>query len=149
LVAAGGVNIDIDRTFIVAMVLFALLVVVLKPLLFDPVLKIFEERENRTEGARAEARKMQEEAGGLLREYETKLAEVAQAAAEERDRLRSETARLESEILEEARQATQRIVEEGRKRIEAEVSKIQFDLGRRSAELSSEIAQRTLGRGSS
>src|SRR5688572_28033314 len=59
--ASGGsaVPLDIDLTFTLQMLLFAVLIVVLKPLLFDPALKIFEERERRTDGARAEAREMQ------------------------------------------------------------------------------------------
>jgi F0F1-type ATP synthase membrane subunit b/b' len=58
---------DFDLTFVLMMVVFAALIVVLKPLLFEPVLRVFEEREKRTEGARDSARAMQEEAGALLR----------------------------------------------------------------------------------
>jgi F-type H+-transporting ATPase subunit b len=143
---SGAVNIDLDRTFIMQMVVFAALVVLLKPLLFDPVLRVFEEREKRTEGAKAEARKMQEKAGELLRRYEKKLEDVQRAAAAERDRLRGETARLEAQILEEARAATAAIGAEGRKRIEGEVNKIRFDLGRSSVELARDAASRVLGR---
>ena len=35
---------DFDLTFVLQMLLFALLIVVLRPLLFDPVLRVFEER---------------------------------------------------------------------------------------------------------
>ena len=142
----GGVSIDFDRTFIAQMVLFALLVVVLKPLLFDPVLKVFEQREVRTEGAKAEARKMQEQAGVLLRKYEKKLEEVNQVAAEERDRLRTETAKLEAEIIGEARMATARIVEDGRKKISEDINAIRFDLGKQSERIARDMAARVLGR---
>src|SRR6185503_15414388 len=98
----GAVTIDFARTFVVQMILFGFLILVLKPLLFDPVLKVFEEREKRTEGARAEAREMQEEAGELLTRYEKKMEQVNQVAAEERERIRTETAKLEAEILGEA-----------------------------------------------
>ncbi len=144
---SGGIAIDIDRTFILMMVVFALLVLALKPLMFDPVLSIFEEREKRTEGAKAEARHLQEQAGELLRRYEGELERVNQVAAEERERLRSETAKLEAKILDEARASAAKIGEEGRKKIEAEVSAIRFDLGRQSSELAREIAARVLGRG--
>ncbi len=53
---SGGVDIDIDRTALLMMAIFAVLVVLLKPLMFDPILQVFEEREKRTEGAKAEAR---------------------------------------------------------------------------------------------
>lgn len=144
---SGAVSIDIDRTFIIMMVVFAFLVVALKPLLFDPVLAVFEEREKRTDGAKAEARKMQEQAGELLRRYEHELERVNQVAAEERERLRTETARLESQILEEARAAAGKIGDEGRKKIEGEVNAIRFELGRQSEQIAREIAARVLGRG--
>jgi F-type H+-transporting ATPase subunit b len=146
LAMAGGVSIDIDKTFVAQAVIFALLVVILKPLLFDPVLRVFEEREKRNEGARAEARAMQEKAGALLRKYEKELEKVSQVATEERERLRSETARLEAEILSEARVVALRLVEEGRGKIRTEVSKIRFDLGRQAEQLAREIAERVLGR---
>lgn len=143
----GGIDIDFDVTFIAEMVLFFLLIVILKPLMFDPVLKIFEQREQRTEGARAEARQMQEKAGELLGKYESELERVNQVASQERERLRSETAKLEATIVNEAREVVTRIAEDGRRRIESEVEKTRQDLARRSEQLASELAQRTLGRG--
>ncbi len=143
---SGGISIDFDKTFVVQMLIFAALIVVLKPLLFDPVLKVFEEREKRTDGARAEARRMQEEAGELLVRYESELEKVHRVAGEERDHLRSETAKLEAEILAEARAVAGRIVEEGRKKLEGEVSSIRFELGRKSDELAKDLASRVLGR---
>jgi len=144
--SAGGVNFDFDRTFLVQMVLFMGLIIVLKPLLFDPVLKIFEQRELRTDGAKAEARRMQEEAGELLRRYEQELERINQVAAEERERLRAETARLEAEILGEARELTGRIVEQGREQIDKEVGSIRLDLAKQSDRIASELATQVLGR---
>lgn len=143
---SGGISIDFDKTFVLQMIIFAGLILALKPLLFDPVLAVFEEREKRTDGAKAEARSMQEEAGELLRRYEKELEKVSQVAAQERDRARSETSKLEAEILGEARKVAARIVEEGRKKLESEISSARFDLGRQSEQVAREIAQRVLGR---
>jgi F-type H+-transporting ATPase subunit b len=143
---SGGISIDFDKTFVLQMGIFALLIVVLKPLLFDPILRVFEEREKRTEGARAEARSMQEEAGQLLRRYESELERVHRVAAEERDHLRAETTKLEAQILRDARVVSTRIVDEGRKKVETEVSAIRFDLGRQTEQISRQVAARVLGR---
>ena len=143
---SGGVTLDFDNTVILQAVLFTLLLLILKPLLFDPMLRIFALREERTEGARATARELQERAGDLLGEYERELGRVAQVAAEERDRLRAETARLEATILHEAREATARIIENGRKKIEAEVNTIRFDLGKASERNAEEIVAQLLDR---
>ncbi|MBK7584379.1 MAG: ATP synthase F0 subunit B [Myxococcales bacterium] len=143
---SGGISIDFDKTFVLQMLIFATLIVVLKPLLFDPVLKVFEEREKRTEGARAEAREMQEEAGQLLRRYEAEVENIHRVASEERDHLRAETSKLEAEILNDARALTTRVVEDGRKKIETEVNGIRFDLGRQTEQIAREVAARVLGR---
>ncbi len=144
--AGGGVDIDINATFLLQMVLFLALIIALKPVLFDPLLKVFEAREQRTEGAKDSAREMQRQAGELLQRYEAELQRVNAAAAEERDKIRAETTRLENEILNEARATTNKIVEDGRRDIGEQVQKIRFELGRRSEQLGREIASRALGR---
>jgi F-type H+-transporting ATPase subunit b len=144
---SGGVNLDFDNTVILQAALFTALLLILKPLLFDPMLRIFALREERTDGARATARELQERAGDLLGQYERELARVSQVAAEERDKLRAETARLEAQIMREGREATAKIVEQGRKRIEAEVNAIRFELGRETEKVSEMIVARVLNRG--
>ena len=144
---AGGVPLDFDRTVLLQIVVFAVLIVALKPLLFDPVLKVFALREERTEGARAAARELQEKAGELLQRYEKELEHVKQVAAEERDLLRAETSKLEAEILREARDATTRIVEEGRRKIETEVNSIRVAVGAESEKVAQMIVERVVGQG--
>src|SRR5882757_8704276 len=91
--AGGGVPLDFDRSVLLQIVVFTVLIVVLKPLLFDPVLKVFSLREERTEGAKATARELQGKAGELLQRYEKELQRVQQVAADERELLRSETSK--------------------------------------------------------
>ncbi|MGC4067785.1 MAG: ATP synthase F0 subunit B [Polyangiaceae bacterium] len=146
ILASGGVDIDFDRTVFVQMGLFVVLMLVLAPLLFRPLLRLFEEREKRTEGAREDARAMQEKAAELLSRYESELGRVQEVAAQEREKLRAETLRLEAKILEEARVATTKIVDEGRHRIETEVTRMRSALEQQSNEISREIALRVLGR---
>jgi F-type H+-transporting ATPase subunit b len=128
------------------MVVFATLIVVLKPLLFEPVLRVFEERERRTEGARDAARSMQEQAGELLTRYEKELAKVREVARQERDRMRTETAKVEAEVMAQARETVNRILEEGRARIQRERHQIEFALGRESERLARNVAEAVLGR---
>jgi F-type H+-transporting ATPase subunit b len=144
--ASGAVNIDFDLSFLAQMVVFAALIVVLKPLLYEPILSLFAEREKRTDGAKAAAREMQEKAGEILRKYEHELEKVQRVAAAERDKARAETARLEAHELHQARELATKIVEEGRARIAEEIHEIRFDLGRNSEKLAHDIAARVLGR---
>jgi F-type H+-transporting ATPase subunit b len=137
---------DFDLTFVLQMLVFAALIVVLRPLLFEPVLKVFEERERRTEGARDSARAMQVRAGEFLSRYEKELAKVHEVARQERDRARAETARMEAELMAQAREAANAIVEQGRERIERERRQIEFALGRQSERLARDLAEVVLGR---
>ncbi|MET0411634.1 MAG: ATP synthase F0 subunit B [Polyangiaceae bacterium] len=139
-------NIDFDLSFVFQMVLFSALIVILKPLLFTPVLRVFEEREKVTEGARAEARRMQEEAGELLRRYEHELSRVNEVARQEREQARTQTARLEADMMNKARDTANAIVDEGRRRTDAERSRIEFELGRESERLARVMAEAVLGR---
>ena len=145
--AGGGVPLDFDRTVLLQIVVFAVLIVVLKPLLFDPMLKVFALREERTDGARATARELQEKAGELLQRYEKELERVRQVATEERELLRSETSKLEAEILNQAREATTRIVEDGRRKIDAEVNAIRVAVGVESEKVAQMIVERVVGQG--
>jgi F-type H+-transporting ATPase subunit b len=143
--AGGGVTLDFDYTVVFQMGIFVLLMFLLEPLLFRPVLRIFTLREERTEGVVAQARDLEERAGELLKRYEKELERVHRAAASERERIRQETTALEAKILHEAREATTKILEDGRRRIETEVTRIRFDLGRESEQIAGRIVQKALG----
>src|SRR5262245_19885811 len=114
LFAAGAVNVDFDLTFIAQFLLFALFILVIKPILFDPMLRVFEERERRTEGAKEKARKMDEKAGELRARYEAEVEKVRREATAERDRLRADAARVEAQIMAEARADAARVIEDGK-----------------------------------
>jgi len=144
--SGGPIDLDFNNVVLFQVVIFVLLILILKPLLFDPMLKVFALREERTEGARATARELEERAGELLTRYEAELSRVSQAATEERDRQRAETAKLEAQILSEGRAAVAKIVEDGRRRIETEENAIRFELGKQSERLAVDIATRVLGR---
>jgi len=143
---ASAINLAVDLTFLAQFVLFGVFITLLKPLLFDPLLRVFEEREKRTEGAKEEARAMDAEAGELLVKYEAELAKVRREAGLERERLRAETAKLEAKIMAEARAETAKIIEEGKSRIAAEVAQLRKELDAQKPELAGQIASRMLDR---
>jgi F-type H+-transporting ATPase subunit b len=143
---ASAINLALDLSFLAQLVLFGVFITLMKPLLFDPLLKVFEERERRTEGAKKEAKAMDEEAGELLKKYEEELAKVRREAGAERERLRAETARVEAKIMEEARAETVKIIEQGHARITTEVAQLRKELEASKPELARQIAARILGR---
>jgi len=143
---ASAIQLELTAVFLAQFVLFGLFVSLLKPLLFDPLLRVFEERERRTEGAKAEAREMDAEAGELLQRYEAELARVRREAGIERDHLRAETAKLEAKIMAEARAETAEIIEKGKARIAAETADLRRELEAQKPELAAQIASRILSR---
>lgn len=143
---ASAIELEINAVFLAQFVLFGLFVSLLKPLLFDPLLRVFEEREKRTDGAKAEARQMDEEAGELLKKYEAELSRVRREAGVERERLRAETAKLEAKIMAEARAETATILADGKARIAEEVAQLRKELEQQKPALAAQIAGRVLGR---
>jgi F-type H+-transporting ATPase subunit b len=146
LLASGGVSVDIDATFLAQFVLFACFVLIMKPLMFDPLIRVFEERDRRTAGAIAEARKLDEQAVGLKHEVDQRLDGVRRDAAGHRDRLRAEAAKREAEMLAAARVAANRKVDQGKAEVTQEIARIAGQLETERHGLAATIASRVLGR---
>jgi F-type H+-transporting ATPase subunit b len=146
LFAASAVNVDLDMTMVAHFVLFAAFVVLMKDLIFDPLLRVFEEREKRTQGAIEGARKMDEQAIQLKHEYDSRLEEIRREAALDRERIRGRLKKHETEIMTAAREAVSGKLSAGKATIDTEASAIRRDLERQRAALASEIASRVLGR---
>jgi len=147
LLASGAdVSVDFDFSFLVQLVLFGAFCILLKPIVFDPMLRLFEERERRTEGVRKRAREMDEKAAAFFQKYEAAMEDVRRDAAKDRERLRGETAKLEARILDEAKVESQRILDEGHKTIAIEVDRLRKELDAARPALASQIASKLLGR---
>lgn len=143
---ASGVEVDVDLTVLGTIGLFIVLFIVLKPLLFEPMLKLFEERERRTLGAKREAREMDKKSAGAQSKYEAEMQKARAAANAERDKLRAEGQKMENEILAKVRATTSQTLEEGRKRAAAELANARAQLETDAAALAKELAARVLGR---
>lgn len=142
----GAVNVDLDASLVVQIGLFILLLVILKPLLFDPLLKLFEEREKRIEGTRREASKEDERSAKALAKYEGILAKAREAGGLERDQIRAEGTKKEAEILARVRAQAATTIDEGRKAIATDAKTARDALAAESATLGQTIASRVLGR---
>jgi F-type H+-transporting ATPase subunit b len=141
-----SITVDFDKSAFIQVVLFAGLILVLKPLLFDPMLALFAAREASTLGAWADARALQERAADLLSQYDAHVGEAKGRAHAYREQSRRETAALEAEILKAGRVEAERIFAEGLLRIEGELSSLERDLSSNRSELVRQISSRILGR---
>ncbi len=144
--ASGGVEVDLHKGLFIQIALFVFLMLVLKPLLFDPMLRLFEEREKRTDGAKALAREIDQKSASAQATYDTEMAKARSIANVERDKLRAEGLRAENEILSRVRVEATTTIEEGRKKTLIEADAARAELKSQSAELARAVASRVLGR---
>ena len=142
----GGVNVDLDASLLVQIALFVVLLLILKPLLFEPMLKLFEEREKRIEGTRREASKEDERSAKALAKYEGILAKAREAGGAERDAIRAESTKKEAEMMATVRDAVAKTIEEGRTALASDTKATRTKLASEATLLGRGIASRVLGR---
>jgi F-type H+-transporting ATPase subunit b len=150
LLAAGlapqAIHVDVDLTFVVQIVLFIGLMLVLKPVLFDPMLRLFEERERRTEGAKVQARKIDEKSSTALAKYTAEMARARGAGNAEREKIRAEGLAREQQILGGVRAATAKAIDDGKRAAHADAERVRAALRTQAVEMARELANRVLGR---
>jgi F-type H+-transporting ATPase subunit b len=140
------ITVDVDWSFAVQLGLFVGLILVLKPILFDPLLKLFEEREKRIDGAKLQARKIDEKSATALAKYESEMAKARAAAGTDRDKIRAEAQKREQEILATMRAATSKTLEDGKRAAQIEAEKARVVLKSEAGSMARDLASRVLGR---
>jgi len=142
----GAVTVDVDSTVFVQVGIIIVLLVVLKPLLFDPTLKLFEEREKRIDGAKKLARDTDKKSAAAEGEFDTQMQKAQAVGNAERDRLRAEGVKTENEVLAKVRAETAQILEQGRRQTQSELTTARTQLKTEASVLGRAIASRALGR---
>ena len=144
--APQAITVDVDWTFLVQVVLFIGLTLILKPVLFDPMLKLFEEREKRIDGAKLKARRIDEKSVTALTKYEGEMAKARAAGGLERDKIRVEAMKREQEILGAVRAATSKTLEDGKRAAQADADRARATLKNDATTMARDLASRVLGR---
>jgi F-type H+-transporting ATPase subunit b len=140
------ISVDVDWSFLVQLALFVGLMLLLKPILFDPMLRLFEEREKRIDGAKLQARKIDEKSATALAKYEGEMAKARAAASADRDKIRAEAQKREQEILASVRAVTSKTLEDGKRAAQAEAEKARTGLKGEAVSMARDLASRVLGR---
>lgn len=144
--APQAISVDFDSTVVVQVVLLVALTWALKPILFDPMLKLFEEREKQTDGVRLAARRIDEKSATALATYDAEMAKARAAANAEREAQRSLGLKREQEILSKARAETAKVIEEGKLAVKAAADQARLTLRAQEATLVGDVAASALGR---
>ncbi|MDB4967939.1 MAG: H+transporting two-sector ATPase subunit [Myxococcales bacterium] len=138
--------IDVDGTLFVQFALFLIMLFVLSRLLFRPYLQVRDARHQGIEGARQEAVAMQERSRLVSAEYDAKLTRARQRGAEERQKVRSEGAIYERQVLGAARDESQKALDQARSKISTDASAAREKLTLESTSLARQIVKKLLGR---
>jgi F-type H+-transporting ATPase subunit b len=136
---------DFSNWFFVLLVNFLVLLWVMNRILFRPILKVFDEREQAVDGALEEARKMQEQKDELLEEIRQAYAEARSEAKTQFEAVRQEGLAAQREAMEAAGQEAARIMEEARTKIKGEAEKARASLRGDVEKFSEEIVRKLVG----
>jgi F-type H+-transporting ATPase subunit b len=141
----GGL-INLDKSLIVQVVNFLILLLILQRLLYKPLLAKLQERTaaiqkalEEAQAARAEAARQQEENAARLR------AAQAEAAAIRAQALK-EAAEEQKRLVAAARAESQRLIDTARAQMEADVRRARDDLRRETVELVTAVAEKLIRR---
>jgi len=141
-----GSIIDLDGTMLIQFVLFCVAFFVFRPLIFRPMVALFEAREAAIEGSKLEALRLQDEASAESEEFEVEMRRLRLQAGEERDRLRAEGKHLERAVIDRVREETDKLVAEAESKLSKEASRLRAELDGSVPVLAKQIASKMLNR---
>jgi len=135
---------QIGPTTIVQIINFVILLVVLKKLILDDLMKALQERRHKIESDLDEADRLNAEAQALKDEFEEKLRQSRMMAQEALQKAAQEGERLKATIVDEGRAEAHRLVESGRQEIRAEHDRMFQELQAHIANRAVDVASRVL-----
>ena len=143
---SGGSIIDLDGTLFVQTAMFFIAFCLLYVLVFKPMVAVLEAREQAIDGAKEEAKRLEQDVKAKQASFDAELHRVRSSASDERERLRAEALELERKLLDTVRKETTELVEEARQRLDVEARAARGELAASRADLAREIASKVIGR---
>ncbi|MEM9067548.1 MAG: ATP synthase F0 subunit B [Myxococcota bacterium] len=143
---SGGSIIDLDGTFFFQFAIFWVAFLVLRKLVFHPIIAVIEAREEAIDGARQKARDLEKDSADREKEFATKMRSVRLGAGEERDKLRDEAKHLEDSILDKVRSETEKQMAEAHAKMASEAAKVRSEISAQTPILAKQIAAKLLQR---
>jgi F-type H+-transporting ATPase subunit b len=137
---------SVNKTVLIQIVIFIVAIFILNTLVFKPFIELIDRRDKLTKGAIKEAKELEEKVKEIILEYEAKLNEARAQALEERHKIVREGESAASAIISKTREETAALLDDAKKKLEAETGVIKEKLKGDVELLSKEIATRVLGR---
>lgn len=137
---------EINITLVPQLVILLLLVGILSQVLFKPMLKVFEERETRIDGAREDARLFASRAEEGAASIDARMMEAQREARSVLTELKAEGQALEAEVIAKARAEAQERIEAARKSLEAQVQTARTALTQDASVIAADVVSKVLNR---
>ena len=138
--------ISLDISILYQIILFVALWLILNKILFQPYLRLLEERERRTIGAEHDSADLEHEGARLRARYEEKIAQAQTAAYAAKDAILQEARQQREKILGEARAAAASKLEQARREISLALEKEKALAAAEAAAVAGEMVSKVLGR---
>ncbi len=138
--------IDIDKTLLIQLINFLVLLILLNFILFKPVRKIMHEREQGISSALGDAKQAQERIQGLQEQYNASLAEAKQKATASYNALYQQGLDAQREMISAERSKGGEMLDKARSEIAAASASARADLKTEAERLSQDISAKLLGR---
>lgn len=143
---SGGSPIDLDGSFFVQLAIFFVAFLILRSLVFKPVMELFDARDAAMSGSKELAEKMSGEADATRESFEAQLRNVRQKASEERDRKRGEAQQLARDLTSKARQHNTSQLTAAKARLDMEAREARTKAEAEVPELARQVSEKLLGR---
>jgi F-type H+-transporting ATPase subunit b len=142
----AGVNLDLDLTFVIQLVVVLVLMFVFRQWVFKPYLKTVDERERRTGATRDDADAIRAEAEALAVRYKASLVDARKAAMDAKRQLRSDGIDEKDNLIGAARSAATEKVESAQATIAAQVAGERKLLDEQVNHLAASLVEKVIGR---
>ena len=143
---SGGSVIDLDASIFIQMGIFFVAFFILKALVFNPTMQLFDAREQAIDGAKAEAKRMQDEAVAKREHFEGELRRVSAASNEERENARLEAQKLARQLTEQARSQALATQKAAKDRLDLQAAEVRKNALAQVPAIARELTSKLLGR---
>ncbi len=138
--------VDVDNTIFIQGAIFLILIVVLKPLLFDPWLAARDRRAQRIGGAFEEAALLREQAAEKSAEYDARLRRAKDEAMSLRSDRRKAAEGEEAQLVAAARREAAESLDATKSKISTDIEQARAELQGRVDSLAGDVTKQVLGR---
>lgn len=138
--------ISLDISILYQVILFLVLWVILNKVLFQPYLRVLQEREVKTTGAQHDSSALEHEGAALKRQYEEKIAQSQAAGYAVKDAIVQEGRQQRERILSQAREEAAASLDNVRREIAAAMQHEKQTAAAEVSAVASDIASKIIGR---